>query len=134
MKRLLCAFLAIVALLVLAPSMNARTPLKKNGRVWLDAHADAALINVDGNWFAREWGPIILNQTKDSREVTGNGDGWDITGVVSGKQVFLLFSSHGGVVYSAALTGDGEMTLDGSYTKGLMKDTTKGKSMRLIKK
>ena len=134
MKRLLCSFLAIFALLVLAPSMNARTPLNTNGRAWLDAHADAALINVDGNWFAKEWGQIVLNQTKNSREITGNGDGWDITGVVSGKQAFLLFSSRGGVVYSAVLTGDGEMTLDGRYTKGLMKDNTKGKSMHLVKK
>ena len=134
MKRLLCSFLTIVALLVLAPSMNAKTPLNTSGKAWLDTHADAALINVDGNWFAREWGPIILNQTKNSKEVTGNGDGWDITGVVSGKQVFLLFSNRGGVVYSAILTGNGKASLDGSYTRGLMKDSSKGKSMHLTKK
>jgi hypothetical protein len=134
MKRLLCSFLTIMALLVLAPSMNAKTPVNTIGKAWLDAHADAALINVDGNWFAREWGPVILNQTKNSREVTGNGDGWDITGVVSGKQIFLLFSSRGGDTYSAILTGTGEANLDGSYTRGLMKDSSKGKSMHLVKK
>jgi len=134
MKRLLCSFLVIVAILLLAPSMNARNYLDKRGKTWLDAHANAALINVDGNWYAREWGQIVLNQTKNSREVTGNGDGWDITGVVSGKQLFLLFSSRGGIVYSAILSGDDEKSLDGSYIKGLFKENTKGKSMHLIKK
>ncbi|MGD0681485.1 MAG: hypothetical protein ABR990_05495 [Terracidiphilus sp.] len=134
MKKLLCSFLAIVVLLVLAPSMNARNFLDKRGKTWLDSHVNAPLINVDGNWYDKEWGQIVLNQNKDSREVTGNGDGWDITGVVSGKQLFLLFSGRGGLVYSAVLNGDGEKSLDGSYANGLMKDNTKGKSMHLIKK
>jgi hypothetical protein len=134
MKRLLCSFLVIVAIFVLVPSVNARNFLDVRGKKWLDAQANPALINVDGNWYARDWGQIVLNQTKDSREVTGNGDGWDITGVVSGKQLFLLFSGRGGLVYSAVLTGNGEMNLEGSFTNGLMKNTTKGKPMRLIKK
>ena len=134
MKRLLCSFLVIVAILVLVPNANARNFLDAKGKKWLDTHASPALINVDGNWYARDWGQIVLNQARNSRDVTGNGDGWDITGVVSGKQLFLLFSGSGGLTYSAVLTGDGEMSLDGSYKRGLMKDNTKGKSMHLIKK
>ncbi len=134
MKRFLCSFLLIVAILAFASSANARNSLDTRGKKWLDARSDPALINVDGNWFAKDWGQIVLNQARNSRDVTGNDDGWDITGVVSGKQLFLLFSSRGGVVYSAVLTGDGEMSLDGHYEKGLMKDNTKGKSMHLIKK
>ena len=56
---------------------------------------------MNGNWYAKEWGKIVLNQVKDGRDLTGRGDGWDITGVVSGKQVFLIFSSRGNIAYSA---------------------------------
>ncbi len=134
MKKLLCSFLAILALFVLAPSINARNFLDVRGKKWLDAHANPALMNVDGIWYSKNWGEMVLNQAKDGREVTGNSDGWEITGVVSGKQLFLLFSGRGGVVYSAVLTGDGKASLDGSYANGVMKDNTKGKSLHLMKK
>jgi hypothetical protein len=107
--------------------------LQTKGKAWLDGHSEAAAINVNGDWHSKEWGKIVLNQAQGSRDLTGRGDGWDITGVVSGKQVFLLFSSHGGVVYSAELTSEGDTSLNGSYSKGFMNDKTKGKPMHLTK-
>ncbi|HEV2729914.1 MAG TPA: hypothetical protein VGV15_07765, partial [Terriglobales bacterium] len=74
-----------------------------------------------------------LNQSEGSRDVTGSCDGWDITGVVSGKQVFLLFSHHARVNYSAELTLEADGSLNGSYVRGFMKEKSKGRSMHLTK-
>jgi hypothetical protein len=71
MKRLLCSFLTIMALLVLAPSMNAKTPVNTIGKAWLDAHADAALINVDGNWFAQGVGTGHLESDQEQQRSYG---------------------------------------------------------------
>jgi len=132
MRKSLFLLLPVGMVLILAVGLSARN-LETKGKAWLDAHSEAAAINVNGDWHAKEWGKIVLNQAQGSRELTGRGDGWDITGVVSGKQVVLLFSHHGGVAYSAQLTSEGETSLNGSYSRGFMGEKTKGKSMRLTK-
>ncbi len=132
MKKGLFLLLAVSVVLMLAVGLSAKN-LDTKGKAWLDAHSEAAAINVNGNWHAKEWGKIVLNQAQGSKDLTGRGDGWDITGVVSGKQVFLLFSNRGTVVYSAELTSESETSLNGSYSKGFMSEKTKGKSMHLTK-
>ena len=132
MKKSLFLLLAAGVILILAVGLSAKN-LDTKGKAWLDAHSEAAAINVNGDWRAKEWGKIVLNQAQGSRDLTGRGDGWDITGVVSGKQVFLLFSSHGTVVYSAELTSESDNSLSGSYSKGFMSEKTKGKPMHLTK-
>jgi hypothetical protein len=132
MKRYLFLLLPVGMVLMLAVGLSARN-LDTKGKAWLDAHSEAAAINVNGDWHAKEWGKIVLNQAQGSRDVTGTGDGWDISGVVSGKQVFLLFSHKGNVTYTAELTSEGENSLNGSYSKGFMGDKTKGRPMHLTK-
>ncbi len=132
MKRSLFLLLAIGVVLILAVGLSAKN-LDTKGKAWLDAHSEAAAINVNGDWHAKEWGKIVLNQAQGSRDVTGRGDGWDITGVVSGKQVFLLFSNRRTVGYSAELNSESDTSLNGSYSKGFMSEKTKGKSMHLTK-
>jgi hypothetical protein len=132
MKQGLFLLSAVGVILMLAVGLSARN-VDTKGKAWLDAHTEAAAVNVNGNWHAKEWGKIVLTQAQGGRDLTGKGDGWDITGVVSGKQVFLLFSHHGGVAYSAELTSESETSLDGSYTRGFMGEKTKGKPMHLTK-
>ncbi|MGB9204024.1 MAG: hypothetical protein WCB94_08605 [Terriglobales bacterium] len=132
MKKSLFLLLAVSVVLILAVGLSAKN-LETKGKAWLDAHSEAAAVNVNGDWHAKEWGKIVLNQAQGTRDVTGRGDGWDITGVVSGRQVFLLFSSHRTVVYSAELTAESDSSLNGSYSKGFMSEKTKGKSMHLTK-
>ncbi len=132
MRKCLFLLLAIGVVLILAVGLSAKN-LDTKGKAWLDAHSEAAAINVNGDWHAKEWGRIVLNQAQGSRDVTGTGDGWDITGVVSGKQVFLLFSHKGNVTYTAELTSESETSLNGSYSRGFMGDKTKSKSMHLTK-
>ena len=132
MKKSPFLLLAVSVVLMLVVGLSAKN-LDTKGKAWLDAHSEAAAINVNGNWHAKEWGKVVLNQAQGSRDLTGRGDGWDITGVVSGKQVFLLFSNQGTVVYSAELTSESETSLNGSYSKGFMSEKTKGKSMHLTK-
>ena len=132
MRKSFSPLLAVGMVLILAVGLSAKN-LETKGKAWLGAHSEAAAINVNGDWHAKEWGKIVLNQAQGSRDVTGRGDGWDITGVVSGKQVFLLFSHHGGVAYSAELTSESDTSLNGSYSRGFMGEKTKGKSMHMTK-
>lgn len=132
MRKCLFLLLTVGMVFILTVGLSAGN-LETKGKAWLGAHNEAAAINVNGVWYAKAWGKIVLDQAQGSRDLTGKGDGWDVSGVVSGKQVFLLFSHHGGVAYSAELTSEGENNLNGSYSRGLMGDKTKGKSMRLTK-
>jgi hypothetical protein len=124
--------LSVCMVFVLAVNLNAKD-LDTKGKAWLGAHSDAAAVNVNGSWHAKEWGKIVLIQAQGSRDVTGDGDGWDITGVVSGKQIFLLFSHKGKVNYSAELTSQDDNSLQGSYSRDFMSEKTKTKPMLMIK-
>ena len=132
MKKHFSLLSPVAVVLVLAVGLRAGD-LETKGKAWLDAHSEAAAINVNGNWHAKEWGTIVLIQAQDSRNITGDGDGWDITGVVSGKQVFLLFSHKGKVNYSAELTSQPDNSLNGSYSRGFLDGKVKNKPMLLIK-
>jgi hypothetical protein len=132
MKQRFSLLLPVGVVLILVVGLSAGD-LETKGKAWLDPHSEAAAINVNGEWHAKEWGTIVLNQTPGSRDLTGKGDGWDITGVVSGKQVFLLFSHKDKVNYSAQLTSESDNSLNGSYAKGFMGEKTKTRPMRLTK-
>ena len=86
-----------------------------------------------GNWWGHDWGELVLNQAEGNRALKGQCEKWDVHGVVSGNRVFLLFSSYGDVAYSAVLTAAGDKVLDGSFSKGLKAEDTKGKTMHLTK-
>ena len=132
MQRYLHMALAAV-LLFASPSSLGAQRLKAKGQAWLDAHTDPAAINVEGNWYDHDWGTIALRQAKDSRDLTGAGDGWDVDGVVSGKKVYLLFCSRGNAVYSAILTFVSNTELNGTWERGLMKEEGKGKRMDMTR-
>ena len=132
MKKPFSLLSPVAVVLILAVGLSAGD-LETKGKAWLDAHSETAAINVNGNWHAKEWGKIVLIQAQGSRDVTGDGDGWDITGVVSGKQIFLLFSHKGKVNYSAELTSQDDNSLKGSYSRDFMSEKTKTKPMLMIK-
>jgi hypothetical protein len=132
MKKYFVRLLPLGMVLLLAVSVSAGD-LQTKGKAWLDAHSDAAAMNVNGAWHSKDWGKVVLIQAQGSRDLTGDGDRWDITGVVSGKQVFLLFSYKGKVAYSAELTSQQDNNLNGSYSRGFMNDKTKHKPMLMIK-
>jgi hypothetical protein len=132
MREHFSLLLPVAMVLILAVGLSAGD-LDTKGKAWLDAHSEASAINVNGNWHAKEWGKIVLIQAQDSRNVTGDGDGWDITGVVSGKQVFLLFSHKGKVNYSAELTSEPDNSLNGFYSRGFLDPKAKTKPMLLTR-
>jgi hypothetical protein len=112
-----------------------RDKFNKDARAWLSSCSYSAMTNVTGVWISRDWGAVRLEQAANSRDVTGYGDGWDITGVVSGDGVCLLFTPHnsGAVQYSAKLQMTASDQLSGRYASGLLEDGQKGKEMRLSK-
>ena len=103
---LLCIFLSI-------PTTAARVELE--GKAWLDAQKDPAAINVNGAWDSEEWGDFHLIQAEGNRQVSGNGGGYEVTGVVSGKRLFMILSSGQTVEYCATLSPNGENALIGTY-------------------
>jgi hypothetical protein len=131
MRRLL--MLSITAVIV-AAALSAQDE-DKQGKAWLASCAgdEAAALNVTGIWKTPSWGMISLNQRKESRNIVGSGDGWDITGVVGGTTVCLVFSHKGKVAYSSKLTEEGPGKLSGVYANGLSSAGSKTTPMRLTK-
>jgi hypothetical protein len=132
MKKYLSLFLPVAVVLTLSVGLSAKD-LETRGKAWLAAHSEPAAVNVNGSWHEKDWGTVVLLQAEGSRDVTGDGDGWAVTGVVSGKQVFLLFYDKGTVAYTAQLTWESDKSLNGSYSKGFMGEKTKTRPMHLIK-
>lgn len=132
MKKYLSLLLPVAVVLILNVGLSAKD-LETKGKAWLDTHSEPAAVNVNGNWHEKDWGTVVLLQTEGSRDVTGDGDGWAITGVVSGKKIFLLFSQKGTVAYTSELTWESDKSLNGSYANGFMGEKTKTRPMHLVK-
>jgi hypothetical protein len=115
MKKLTFA-VTLLLLCISFPTSLTATKGEVEGKAWLDAQKDPAAMNVNGTWDSEEWGTFHLVQTEGSREVSGNGGGYVITGVVSGKRLFMLFSSRRAVDYCATLSPNGENSLIGTYS------------------
>jgi len=132
MRKSFSVLLLVGVVLVLTSALNAEK-LATEGMAWLSAHSEPAAVNVNGVWSEKEWGKITLNQAQGSRDITGTGDAWDITGVVSGRTICLLFSGRGKVEYSAELSFESENSLNGKYCRFLMKKDSKTKPMHMTK-
>jgi hypothetical protein len=105
----------------------------QEGKVWLDANQEPAAINVTGVWQGGEWGRIALNQREGGRKIIGTGDGWDISGVVGGNHVYLLFFHKEKIAYSAKVTAESPVLLTGVYASGLLSSNSKTRPLRLSK-
>jgi len=109
---------ALLAFMVLAfaTALQAGT-VEKQGKAWLDAQKDPAEVNVNGMWDSQAFGALSLNQATGSRDVDGSGGGYELTGVVSGKRLYLLFATKRGTVdYCAILISDSDNSFAGSYS------------------
>src|ERR1700690_1471967 len=114
--RQLTFAMTLLLLCISFPTLLGAAKVEVEGKAWLDSQKDPAELNVNGVWDAEEWGALHLNQTEGSRGVSGNGDGYDILGVVSGKRLFLLFSEKHTVEYCATLSPNGENSFTGTYS------------------
>jgi len=115
MKQLIFA-VTFLLLCISFPTMLGAAKVEVEGKAWLDSQKDPAEINVNGAWGSEEWGDFHLIQAEGSREVSGNGGGYDITGVVSGKHLFMLFSTRHTVEYCGTVSPNGENSLSGTYS------------------
>lgn len=129
MRRSAALFVVVIAFTVLLHAQKE----EKEGKAWLDANTDPPALNVTGLWQSHDWGRISLNQREGSRRVIGSGDGWDISGVVSGKEVYLLFCHNGKVAFSAKLTAEEASQLTGIYANGILSSRSKTRPIRLSK-
>jgi len=104
-----------------------------DGNAWLNANTEAAAINVTGIWNGGDWGLVSLTQQAGGRKIIGTADGWDVTGVVSGKTVNLIFWKKDTVAFSAKLAIDSSAQLTGVYAKGILPAAAKTIPMQLKK-
>jgi hypothetical protein len=107
---------AVLLLCISFPTSLPATKGEVEGKAWLDAQKDPAAINVNGTWDSEEWGTFHLVQIEGSRDVSGNGAGYEIAGVVSGKRLFMLFISSRALNYCATLVPNGVNSLIGTYS------------------
>jgi hypothetical protein len=115
MKRLMITATSLL-LCIFFPISLAAAKVEVEGKAWLDAQKDPAAINVNGAWDSDELGALHLLQADDSRDVRGNGGGYEITGVVSGTRLFMIFASSHTVEYCAVLSPNGDNSLIGTYS------------------
>src|SRR5258708_12857092 len=90
MKQL--TFAVILLLLYISfPTSLPAAKVEVEGKAWLDAQKDPAEINVNGAWDSEEWGDFHLNQSEGSRDVSGNGVGCHILGLVPRNPLLTPF-------------------------------------------
>ena len=131
MKRELVSLtLVLAAVCSVGPVLNSQK-LRTEGQAWLERFTEAPAVNVNGAWRSDDWGLVTLKHADGSRDVTGTGDGWEITGVVSGNKLYLLFCDDGEINYSAILEADGPKRLTGSYAKPLFTERARKRPMVL---
>ena len=115
-----------------AVSLHGQTEAAE-GKAWLAASAEKPAMNVTGIWEGGDWGLVSLNQRQGDSRIIGTADGWDLSGVVSGKTVLLLFLKKDKVAFSARLTIDGPKQISGGYAKGLLSAASKTIPLQLKK-
>jgi hypothetical protein len=101
------------------------------GKRWLDSKKGVVEISVDGTWHSPEWGKVVFSQKEGTAQIVGTGDSWNVDGIVSGKNVYLVFSSRGVIGYTAELTFEDAKKLNGGYVKGMLKPQAKTKAIVL---
>jgi hypothetical protein len=116
MKKILSITVITFALFLAFPAVAGK--VEGAGRAWLDQHKDAPQMNVTGTWESHEWGKTLtLTQAEGSRDVSGSDTKFELTGAVSGKNLYLLFAhGNGGVGFCATLTSDADGSLTGMYS------------------
>ena len=141
MKRM-AIMVALLMICIAFPTPLTAGTLDNQGRAWLDAQKDPPAINVSGDWDS-EFGNLHLQQAEGGRDVSGIGGGYELTGVVSGKRLFMLFSIGGSVDYCATVIYERDNSLTGTYSnrvsrhqsrKGLCQGPEKSRPMYMSKK
>lgn len=84
------------------------------GQRWLDEHGRSASINLGGAWYSEVWGGARFTQS--GRTVTGSLGNYNVRGVVSGGQAYLVVHSGGWVYYTAVLAKPSANQLSGFYS------------------
>jgi hypothetical protein len=116
MKNILSITLIMLALCLAFPAAAGK--LEGAGREWLDEHKDSPQVNVTGTWQSPDWDQVLsLMQAEGSRDVSGTDTRFDLTGAVSGKNLYLIFAhANGSVGFCATLISDSDGSLTGTYS------------------
>jgi hypothetical protein len=99
------------------------------GDRWLSDQFETAEMNVAGKWMSGDWGHGSLEQ--NGRKVTGTLGGYNVTGVVSGRRLYLLIADGEWYYYSAVLDNPSPGVLTGRFSRAIPYVKTLSRPMRL---
>jgi hypothetical protein len=133
MRTLSILFIALSLIFVISCALK---PIEVDQWLNTKSSGEAPKIDISGRWCDAQgsgfftWGEGYLHQEQNKiRGVIGD---YNITGIISGKTVYLVFLYRGTVYYTAHL----EMfqdSLTGNYFKATDKEQTKGYPTSFVK-
>ncbi|MDX2082296.1 MAG: hypothetical protein SFU53_16045 [Terrimicrobiaceae bacterium] len=98
------------------------------GDRWLSDQLEPAAINISGNWLSDDWGRGEFVQ--NGRRITGRLGDYDVRGVASGNQAYLLIASDEWYYYSAILQMPRPGLLTGRFSRMIPYVKTLSRPMR----
>ncbi|MBN1533821.1 MAG: hypothetical protein JXA20_14215 [Spirochaetes bacterium] len=121
MKRIIAA--AVVAAMV--PLLFCG-PVRSTVQHWLDSKRTTPGFDITGRWdsgsaFSGGWGGVTILQTGD--RLVGTMGAYNIEGVVSGTDVYMMMASGGRVYYTAKLSRRPDGTVAGIAVERAIVDT-----------
>jgi hypothetical protein len=110
--------LAVVALVSLTSGCAISEKTQKNNaaaQAWLQANdKGTAKTNFEGVYYSPDWGAVVLKQR--AGKITGAISYWNVKGIASGRNAYLLLVDDDWVGHTMVLTRRNSEVVDGSYS------------------
>lgn len=116
MKALLRTLLPVLIVAVL-PACHTPAKYQKNRAAtheWLTASAGTSRLNIEGSWYAEDWGHGHLAQ--NGNKVTGHIGRYPVHGVINGTTMYLAATDEGWTSYTIVVKYARPGVLEGYYS------------------
>lgn len=135
MKTIVSVLLGAVFALSLT-SCNIKEKYSKNDAAttaYLQQPKSTPRTNIEGIWYAPEWGIVAFNQTPSGKVSGGFQDWYAAQGYVSGKNVRLALVGDSWTDYTMELTRVSNEHLKGSYSSSVPFSAKNAKEVNFVK-
>ncbi len=136
MKTIVSVLLGAVCALSLSSCALTSEKYSKNQAAttaYLQQNKSTTRTNVEGIWYAPEWGIVALNQTPGGTITGGFQDWYAAQGSVSGKNVRLALMDNSWTEYTMELTRVSNEHLKGSYSPSVPFSAKNAKEVNFVK-
>lgn len=100
-------------------------------KAWLDSSAGSSRLNLDGSWYADDWGHGHLSQK--GNKVTGHIGRFPVHGVINGTTVYLAATDEDWTSYSIVLSYARPGVLEGYYSDNVPYSEKNHDAMTLVR-